>query len=142
MPVLIEQFVKLKCMDGVEREGEFKAQNLVAVYDSVENCTQFGTPVSQRLRTTVTCDAKNCVNGRVNEDLITLPMSITFDDDGSGSEKNVEEVRQIVIVADYAGDKKVYCCAECAAGAIRKKHKVNNVVEFPRTKLVSNKENK
>ena len=131
MPVQIQQFVRVKGSDGVEREGEFVAQNLVAIKDAIEEKTAYGEPVAQRLRTTVTCDSDRCVNGLMNEDLVTVPAVVLFDDDGSGGEKFIKEVQNIVIIADYAGNKSVYCCPECAAGAIRKKNKVSNVIQFP-----------
>jgi hypothetical protein len=131
MSVDLKQYVKIKGFDNVEKEGEFIAQNLVAIKDPIDETISYGSPVAQRIRTTVTCDAERCVNGKINEDLVTVPTVVTFDDDGSGGEKFIEEVQKIVIVAGYDGSKKVYCCPECAAGAIRKLHKVSNVIEFP-----------
>jgi hypothetical protein len=131
MSVSITQYVTIKGLDNVEKTGEFVGQDFVAIKDSVDEVVVYGKPTAQRLRTVVTCDSDRCVNGLMNEDLVTVPAVISFDDDGSGGEKFIKEVQNVVIVADYSGNKSVYCCPECAAGAIRKKNKVSNVIQFP-----------
>jgi hypothetical protein len=131
MPVAITQYVTIKGLDEIEKTGEFVGQDFVAIKDSVDEVVAYGKPTAQRLRTVVTCDSDRCVNGKINEDLVTVPTVISFDDDGTGGEKFIKEVQNIVIVADYAGNKSVYCCPECAAGAIRKKNKISNVIQFP-----------
>jgi putative lipase involved disintegration of autophagic bodies len=132
MSVEIETIVTIKGLDGVERTGTFVAQNLVAITDKIEETVVYGTPVSQKNFVTVTCDADNyCANSIVDATFETHPKNFSFEDDGTGAEKFIKDVASVVIMADYQGNKKVFCSSECAAGYLRRSSKLINVIEFP-----------
>jgi putative lipase involved disintegration of autophagic bodies len=132
MSVEIETIVTIKGQDGVERTGPLVAHNLVSIIDKIEETTVYGTPVSQKNFVTVTCDADNyCANSIVDATFETHPKTFSFEDDGSGAEKFIKDVASVVIMADYQGNKSVFCSSECASGYLRRASKLVNVIEFP-----------
>ena len=130
VPVLIQEYVKIRDVEGKEHEGLALATNLVAVELEDKTLVYGMVTAMSKVRTKVICDAgDDCLNSTVDGEFKTVPKTIEFDDNGSNSAEFIKEISDIVITSDYAGTKQAYCSKKCAAHLLKKVK--TNVVEFP-----------
>lgn len=135
MPVTLTQMLRIKTLNDRDVEGEFVAKDLVAV--KVGDGFEIGTAVSQKICTTVVCDNPKCEQGKLNAAFQFLPKEITFTDTGNPAEY-IKDVTEITTVADFRGEKKVFCCVNCAASYLRRTHKLEgNILHFPEKKFAA-----
>lgn len=122
MPVTVKEYVKLTDLEGKAHEGVGVANNLAAIEE--DGNIVYGVVTSMvKVRTTVVCDNKDCVNSEVNDKFQTVPRTIEFDDNGDNSAEFIKKLSEIVITSDYKGEKQAYCSAECYAAMVRKEHR-------------------
>lgn len=132
MPVTIEEFAKIQTLEGEEVEGKGFATNLTALIlpdDSVAYGKMIGIT---KIRTTITCDSgKHCNNSTTDDQFVTHPKVIEFNDTGGQEASFIKEIAGIVITSDYKGSKLAFCSPECAASHLKREAKKVSVIEFP-----------
>lgn len=131
MPVIINEWARVKAINGEEFVGKGVATNLTAVLLE-DDSLAFGRLLGvEKVRTTVVCDAgTQCLNGKVDDNFVTQPKVLEFDDTGTPGD-HIKDVANIVITSDYKGEKQAFCTAECCASYLKHKAKHKNVIEFP-----------
>ena len=130
MPVSVEEYVKLKDLEGNDHDGVGVANNLAAIREG-DNIVYGVVTGLVKVRTTVVCDNPFCINSTVDDEFKTVPCTIAFDDKGDTSPDFIKKIAEIVITSDYKGEKKAFCTSECAAKFLRRESHISNVVTGP-----------
>ena len=84
MPVQVEEWVKLKDLEGNDHDGVGIANNLAAIQEG-DNIVYGVVTGLVKVRTTVVCDNPFCINSTVDYEFKTVPCTIAFDDKGDTS---------------------------------------------------------
>jgi hypothetical protein len=131
MPVEIKEFAKIITINEIEREGVGVATDLIAIKGDDEEIYYGKLLAVTKVRTRITCDlGTDCTRGKIDENFVTHPYVVEFDDEGKGPGDFIKDVSQVIISSDYRGAKIVFCCAECSAKYYKKLAKHSNVIEF------------
>ncbi len=130
MPVEVKEYFKIRDIKGIEHEGLGVANELIAIQKEDGEFVYGKATELVKLHTKVTCDlGADCTRGKIDDNFVTYPKIIEFDDTGKG--EFIKDVSEIVICSDYKGERKVFCSYECSAKYYRKVEKYQNVIEFP-----------
>jgi len=120
MPVFIDEYIKIRDVEGKEQTGKALASNLVAVEDE-EKVIHYGLAVGMNhLHTTIVCDNPQCENSTVDDSFKTVPKTIEFDESEDTAGTFLKDVVDVVIVSDFKGQKTVFCSDKCYAKFTKK----------------------
>jgi 3-hydroxy-3-methylglutaryl CoA synthase len=124
MPVILTEYAKIKSTDGAEREGKAVANNLVAIEEDGE--IYYGKLINvTHVRSKIICDNDKCSNSEVGEDFVSHPRTFEFEDNGDNSPDFMQKINDVVIVANYLGEKMCFCTPECSAAYFKRVSREN-----------------